>query len=282
VAAAAAVDGRTAALALNRTGLVILRIDPERLRYRIDSLESGTEFDGRTVGGLFLRDGTLYCTLYRDPHFETRPSRDPPSVLLEADPGNPTSGLKPFDLGLGGEGAGLFALFPQPDGTWALQFRRPVEDGFESTFRRYDPASGSSLVLSRGVFEGLLAPRLLTSAPDTLRGAALALAPEGAPVVVTASLADGSRGAYVFGEGPEEDTVELRGAVTASGAALVAWNAVAAVARDGGAAALRLPVPMPGAVYRDAVPLEGAILAVWEVGVFPNIEESGVVLLPVP
>jgi hypothetical protein len=39
---------------------------------------------------------------------------------------------------------------------------------------------------------------------------------------------------------------------------------------------------MPGAVYRDAVPLEGAILAVWEVGVFPNIEESGVVLLPVP
>ncbi len=282
VAALAAVDGRTAALALNRTGLVILRIDPERKRFRIDPLESGDEFDGRTVGGLFLREGTLYCTLYRDPHFETRPPRDPPSVLLAADPDDPASRPRPFDLGLGGEGSGLFALFPQPDGSWALQFRRPVEDGFESTFRRFDPASGSSLALSRGVFEGLLAPRLLASAPDTLRGAALALAPEGVPVVVTASLADGSRGAYVFGEGPEEDTVELRGAVSASGAALVSWNAVAAAVLDGKASALRLPVPMPGAVYRDAVPLEGAILAVWEVGVFPNIEESGVVLLPVP
>lgn len=282
VAAVAAVDGRTAALALNRTGLVLLRIDPERRRYRIDPLESGEEFEGRTVGGLFLREGTLYCTLYRDPHFETRPPRDPPSVLVAADPGNPASPARPFELGLGAEGSGLFALFPQPDGSWALQFRRAVEDGFESTFRRYDPASGSSLALSRSVFEGLLAPRLLASAPDTLCRAALALAPEGAPAVVSASLADGSRGAYLFGDGPEEETVELRGAVSVSGAALVSWNAVAAVVREGSETALRLPVPMPGAVYRDAVPLEGAILAVWEVGIFPNIEESGIVLLPVP
>lgn len=282
VAAAAAIDGRTAALALNRVGLALIRIDPERRRFRIDPLESGDEFAGRTVGGLFLREGTLYCTLYRDPHFETLPPRDPPSVLLEANPGNPVSPARPFDLGLGAEGAGLFALFPQPDGSWALQFRRAVEDGFESSFRRYDPASGSSLALSRAVFEGLLAPRLLSSAPDTLRRAARALAPEGAPVVVSASLADGSRGAYVFGDGPAEDTVELRGAVSVSGAALVSWNAVAATAREGSETSLRLPEPMPGAVYRDAVPLEGAILAVWEVGVFPNIEESGVVLLPVP
>lgn len=282
VAALAAVDGRTAVLALNRTGLAVLRIDPERRRYRIEALGSGDEFPGRSVGGLFLRDGILYCLLYRDPLFETEAPRDPPSVLVAVDPENPASGPRPFDLGLGGEGAGLFALFPQPDGSWALQLRRPVEDGFESSFRSYDPSSGAARTLSRGEFEELLAPRLLSSAPDALRRAALALAPEGVPVVVSASLADGSRGAFFFGDGPSEDTVELRGADTASGAAVVAWNAVAATAREGSETSLHLPVPMPGAVYRDAVPLEGAVLAVWEVGVFPNIEESGVVLLPVP
>ncbi|NLJ46139.1 MAG: hypothetical protein GX430_06225 [Treponema sp.] len=282
VAAAAAVDGRTAALALNRVGLVLVRIDPERRRFRIEALDSGDPFDGRSVGGLFVRDGTLYCLLYRDPLFETRPPRDPPSVLLAWDPRDPESRPKPFDLGLGSENGGLFALFPRSDGSWALQFRKPAGEGFESSFRMYSPASGSFRPLTRGEFEQALSPRLLSLAPDALRRAARLLAPEGVPVIVSAALADGSREAYVFGEGPPEDTVELRGAAAPAGAALVSWNAVAATARDGTEAAFRLPVPMPGAVYRDIVPLEGAILAVWEVGVFPDIEESGVVLLPAP
>lgn len=282
VAALAAVDGRTAVLALNRTGLAMLRIDPERRRFRIEPLGTGEEFAGRSVGGLFVREGTAFCLLYRDPLFETEAPRDPPSVLLEADPGNLETRLRPFDLGLGPEAARLFAVFPRPDGSWTLQLRTPVKDGFESSFRRYDPGSGSVRALSRREFEEDLAPRLLSSAPDALRRAARVLAPEGYPALVSVSLADGSRGAYVFGDGNPEDTVELRGAVTDRGAALVAWNAVAATAREEGESAFLLPLPMPGAVYRDAVPLEGAVLAVWEVGVFPNIEESGVVLLPAP
>ncbi len=282
VAALAAVDGRTAVLALNRTGLAVLRIDPENRRYRIEPLGTGEEFAGRTVGGLFVRDGRAFCLLYRDPLFETLPPRDPPSILLEADPGNPGAVSRPFDLGLGPEAAGLFALFPQPDGSWSLQLRVPVKDGFESSFRRFEPGSGAVRALSRQEFEETLTPRLLSTAPDVLRRAARALAPEGCPALVSVSLPDGSRGAFAFGEGDPEETVELRGAVTDRGAALVAWNAVAVTAREDGESAFRLPSPMPGAVYRDAVPLEGAVLAAWEVGVFPNIEESGVVLLPAP
>ncbi len=281
-AAAAAADGRSAFLALNRTGLAVLRIDPERRRYRIDPVDAGNQFPGRSVGGLFLRGGTLYCLLYRDPLFETQPPRDPPSLLLAADLENPVPEARPFDLGLGGAGGNLFALFPRSDGSWALQLRREVPEGFEISFHSYDPTSGAVRVLARGEFERMLAPRPLTSAPDSLRRAARVLAPEGFPVTVSASLADGTRASFTFGDGPPEDTVELRGAVTESGTVLVAWNAVAAVAREGSEASFRLPVPMPGAVYRDAVPLAGAVLAIWEVGVFPNVEESGVVLLPAP
>ena len=281
-AAAAAADGRSAFLALNRIGLAVLRIDPERRRYRIDSMDTGDQFAGRSVGGLFLQNGILYCLLYRDPLFETQAPRDPPSVLLAADLENPVPAARPFDLGLKPEVGGLFALFPRPDGFWALQLRREVPEGFESSFLSYDPSSGAVRGLPRGEFEKMLAPRLLSSAPESLRRAARTLAPEGFPVLVSASLANGSRTAYSFGDGAPEDTVELRGAVTDSGTALVAWNAVAAVAREKAETSFRLPLPMPGAVYRDAVPLAGAILAIWELGVFPNVEESGVVLLPAP
>jgi hypothetical protein len=281
-AAIAAIDGNSAVIAVNRGGLTRVRVEPGLRRYRLDRIGSGDEFSGRSVGGLFLREKRIFCLLYRDPVFESARPRDPPSLLLSMDLTADPMRLDPYDLGLGAEGRDLFALFPMPGEHWILQLRKEVSEGVESAFRSFDPVTGGHKVLERSEFERELTPRPLSSAPEALRRAALLLAPAGCPVVVSASLEDGSRAAYSFGDGRSEDTVELRGAVTGAGAVLVAWNAVAASAREGSESAFRLPVPMEGAVYRDAVPLEGAVLALWEVGIFPNIEESGAVLLPLP
>ncbi len=279
-ATAAALDARSAVLAVNRAGMVRVRIDPGALRYRLEDLGSGEEFPGRSVGSLFVRENRVFCLLYRDFVFEREPPRNPPSILLALDIADPAGILRPHDLGP--DGGDIFAVFPLSEGRWALHLRKDVPEGTESSFRLFDPRSGAFLPLERRDFEKLLSPRPLSAAPDSLRRAALLLAPEGCPVVVSASLADGGRAAYCFGEGRSEDTVELRGAVTEAGAAVTAWNAVAAVSGPGGQSSFRLPVPVEGAVYRDIVPLEGAVLALWELGVFPNLEESGAVLLPVP
>jgi hypothetical protein len=282
IAAVAAVDGKSAYLAVNRIGLERLSIESASRKYKLERVGTNAEFLGRSVGGLFLRDSRVYCLLYRDPVFETIPPREPPALLLSLSTADKNPPLAPLDLGLGEAGKGLFAVFPLAKGTWMLQLRQAVPKGVESEFRSFDPATGAVSPLARSEFEQNLAPRPLSQAPESLRRAALLLAPEGYPVIVSASLPGGVRAAFSFGEGKTEDTVELRGAVTEAGAVLIAWNAVAAVAREGSQTAFRLPVPAPGAVYRDAVPLDGAILALWEIGVFPNIEESGAVLLPAP
>lgn len=282
VSAAAALDGRSAVLAVNRSGLTRLRIDPDKLAYRMDHLDGGAQFPGRSVGGLFRQKERVLCLLYRDPVFETEAPRNPPSLLLSMNMEEAEPKAVSYDMNLGAESEGLFAVFPRPEGSWTIQIRRDIPEGVESVFRSFDPETGAVERLSRADFERDLTPRLLSTAPERLRRAALALAPEGHTVVVSAALADGSRAAYTFGDGKPEETVELRGAVTEFGAALVAWNAVAVVAREGPAVSFRLPLPVEGAVYRDAIPLEGAILALWEVGLFPNIEESGAVLLPTP
>ena len=282
VSVAAGLEPRSAVLAINRTGLLLLEIDPVRRLFRVGRLGSGDEFAGRSVGGLFRQGGRLYCLLYRDPLFETLPARVPPSALLVVDPKARVPELRLTDLGLGSEAGALFALYPRSDGSWMFQLRRDIPEGFESSFHSYEPESGAVRPVARSDFEAALTPRPLSTAPESLKRAALALAPEGYPVMVSVSLPDGSRAAFAFGVGNSADTVELRGAVTEDGAALVSWNAVAAVARSGAESAFHLPVPVPGAVYRDALPLEGALLAIWEVGNFPDIEDSGIVLLPVP
>ncbi|HSV55988.1 MAG TPA: hypothetical protein VLH39_02635 [Magnetospirillaceae bacterium] len=283
VTAVVALDGRTVVLALNRIGLVLLRVNPELRRYRLYPASAAAEFAGRSVGAFFHRGGELFCLLFRDPVFETEPARYPPAVLLAAPVSTLPEGVHPRDLRLGHKGGDLFALFPTQDGSWILHLRREVPEGFVSSFLAYAPESGTSATLDRSGFEKALAPRPLAQAPESIRRAALALTPKGVPAVVSVSLADGSRAVYVFGDGKPEDTVELRGAASENGAVLVAWNAVAAWAREGSEVfAFRLPVPVQGAVYRDAVPLSGAVLAVWEAGDFPNVVDSGVVLLPTP
>lgn len=281
-AAVVAPDGRSAFVAVNRGGLTKVVIDPAARRYRLEKVGAAEEFPGRSVGGLFRRGGDVFCLLYRDSLFETEAPRDSPALLLYLNTAEQAPVLKPYDLNLGEESKDLFALFPLTDGSWMLQLRRDVPRGVESEFRSFNPEAGALNPLDRSTFERNLTPRPMASAPAALRGAALLLAPEGCPVVVSASLADGSRSAFTFGDGKPEDSVELRGAVTEAGTALVSWNAVGAVVRNDTERAFRLPLPVEGAVYRDIVPLEGAVLALWEVGVFPNVEESGAVLFPTP
>lgn len=282
VAAVTAVDGRSAYIAVNRRGLDRIAIDPVSKKYRLERVESGNEFQGRSVGGLFRRDGRVYCLLYRDPVFETSPPRDPPALLVSLPVNGKEPTLAPFRFNLGEAEREIFSVFPLEEGRWMLQTRRERSGRVESEFRSFDPDSGAVSALAREEFERNLAPRPLGQAPESLGRAARLLAPEGCPVIVSASLPGGERAAFSFGSGNPEDTVELRGAATEWGAVLIAWNAVVAVVREGSETAFRLPVPAAGAVYRDAVPLENAVLALWEIGVFPNIEESGAVLLPAP
>lgn len=281
-AAVTAADGRSAYIAVNRKGLDRIAIDPVSKRYRLERVDSGNEFQGRSVGGLFRRDGRVYCLLYRDPVFETAPPRDPPALLVSLPANGKEPTLAPFRFNLGEAERELFSVFPLAKGRWMLQTRRELSGRVESEFRSFDPDSGAVLALAREEFERNLAPRPLGEAPEGLGRAARLLAPEGCPVIVSASLPNGARAAFSFGSGNPEDIVELRGAATEWGTVLIAWNAVAAVVREGSETAFRLPIPAPGAVYRDAVPLENAVLALWEIGVFPNIEESGAVLLPAP
>jgi len=264
-----------AVLAVNRTGLYAVRVDRSgSAELRVVPLRGADPlFGGRTVGTSWEREGQAVFFLYRHPIFETRAASFPVHAFAVSD--GLGSGSWPEAPALEGRRY-LFAAYPAAgDSVW-LQSREDDGEGFVSQYGVWNPGTGSLQSMSRDRFERGLAPRPVSAAGAALRACIDSLAGD---LVVDARLADGSRASYLRGS--------LDGAAAAvgydgpGGALVVAGDGRAAFIgpRGGVARLIALHPPVPGAVFRDAALVDGALAAAWEEDLFPDSGRSGLVVL---
>ena len=168
----------------------------------------------------------------------------------------------------------VFAVFPVSSLRWLAQSRRLSGDRVETAYASWDLPSGGAEVLERAEFEDRVQPLPSSSAPPALKAAAEL---PGVDFVFDARLADGSRRAYQRGGSADAEGV----AHLAGGDALVVLSDGRAAFRDAGGRSrtFRLPSPVPEAAFRDAVLVDGLVVAVWEEDLFPDVGRSGLVIM---
>ncbi|HOX17465.1 MAG TPA: hypothetical protein PKW82_03340, partial [Spirochaetales bacterium] len=286
IAALASADGG-AALAINRAGAVLLELDARTRTLRKREYPT-PEFEGRTVGSMFVDDGgDILVSLYRHPD-ENSP--DSGGSLLRLDPG---SGIW-SDEGLPApiDAASVYAMHRLEDGRILVATRRAEGDRIEAARWLVRP-DGKVEPLSLADFESLLAPRPARLAPPALRAALGSLVEEtgGARILAYARNPRGDGTWYALGDGAPESTVEVVAAIDESGTVAFATfpegPAKTASFKDGlvELSDVSLVAPSPGATWNGAL-IHGdsedtlVLLLSWWVERFPDSAGSGLLVRP--
>lgn len=292
LAAAAIQPLRTGAvLTVNRLGLFWLaerRYEPASPEARAEArllLEripgADAAFGLRTAASSWARDGRALVLLYRHPVYEATELAGPASMVIAASEYR----AEPYSPPPGDD---AYAVYPISTDSWLVQYRREAEDRVLTEYAVFKPdaASGTERSpLDRAHFERLLAPLPLGAAPVELRAALGALA---GPLLVEASLADGSRRAFSRGDPGEAAPAwaHVTGAPTAHGGVAAAvvtddWRLALASSTSTGYAVrlIELAAPLPGATARGVAMVGSLAVIIWEEGAFPAIASSGILAL---
>ncbi|OHD19073.1 MAG: hypothetical protein A2Y38_16860 [Spirochaetes bacterium GWB1_59_5] len=278
--------GKGAVLAINRIGLRQLRVArlipadgsaSADIRLVIDPLPGAeAEFAGRTVAPSWAHGDEALFLLFRHPIFELQAPRIPPSIVIAAT----LQEARILEPSIGDD---AYALFPVTADSWLAQYRADSGDRVKASYARLNMLDGTHESLDRAVFERLAAPLPIASAPDSLREAAAALT---GPLLIECRLVDGSRRTYVRGDPGQAAPAwaQITGAGQSGTKAFIAtddWRVVIArPAADGYSATVLNPQPpAPGARIRDAALVDGLIVALWEEDLFPEVGQSGLLVL---
>lgn len=278
--------GSGAVLAINRTGLLKLRVARRtpangsviaEIRLIIEPLPGAeNEFAGRTVAPSWSRGSEALFLLFHHPIFELQPPRIPASVVIAAT----LQGARILEPGIGGD---AYALFPVAADSWLAQYRIDSGDRVTTDYMRLNRLDGTSEPLDRAVFERLASPVPIASAPEPLRAAAAELT---GPLLIECRLADGSRRTYVRGDPGQAAPAwaQVTGTDTPDRKSFIAtddWRVVTASPAVNGfsATAFNPQPPVSGARIRDAGLVDGLVVALWEEDLFPEVGLSGMLVL---
>jgi len=304
-------DGRAIIAAVNGWGIASvianagasIEASPVSPAYRIVGTPLPSIFAGLTAAGAWPVGGGFLVQLFRDPFTEapSSPSHlDPPYPLPKtrlaylsggvgaADP------LEPF-ASEAASGFELFALLPS-EGKWFAELRKDGPDRADLKFLALaDPSAGVAagsgggaalkpVEIGRTEFEAALMPKSLASLGgaegDSLRAAIKALG-EG-PWLVRLRSGKGGDSWYLSG-GKAEDAAPVYAWSEPSGMLALRPDGWLASSKAGSGTKLSsLGEAVPGASFTALAAAGELVAAAWETGEFPNIDEAGLVIAPLP
>jgi hypothetical protein len=273
-----------AVIALNRYGYALLEASPDNASYRLSSLPL-SEASYLSVADLWPRKKGFLLELYRDPFADAAPAR-PTAAGQELFSIDEAGAASPLPR-LGREEEELFALLPA-GGRWYAEFRAETKEGARLRYLRLDspaPGQGKTAMcdIGRGDFERALKPKAIKGAPESLRSAVATLAP-GALLVRARGGADAE--GYWLSGGPLADAREASAWVSddESSALVVERTGEAAYVSGGSCKRFSIAAPAKGAALTAAAVLSlgtrRLALIAWELGSFPSIEASGLIVMP--
>jgi hypothetical protein len=280
------------------------KASPESPAYRIVGTPLPSIFAGLTAAGAWPVGGGFLLQLFRDPFTEapSSPSHvDPPYPLPKtrlayvgrdgaADP------LDPF-ASEAASGFELFALLPS-EGKWFAELRKDSPDRADLKFLALgDPPLGLSagqgdgteaaarpVEIERTEFEAALMPKSLASLGgvegDSLRAAIKALG-EGPWLVKLRSGTGGD--SWYLSAGKAEEAAPVYAWSGPSGTLALRTDGWLASSKAGSGTKLSsLGEAVPGVSFTALASAGELVVAAWETGEFPNIDEAGLVIAPLP
>ncbi len=282
-----------AVLAVNRQGPLWLEgrryeaTGPEargEARLVIEGIQGARDaFAARTVASAWASGGKALFLLCRHPVYETADLSGPASIVMAAD--EYSAAL--FSPSLGDD---AFAVYPTAPDSWLVQYRSETEDRVRTDYAiaRPRPEAEGGLTrdpIGRSHFERLASPLPVAAAPVELGAALEALV---GPLLVEATMSDGSRRAFLRGDAGEAapawahvtDDAAAHGGVSAV-VVTDDWRLAIQARREGAPAArlVNLDAPLPGATARGVAMVGSLVVVLWEQGSFPDVTASGIYAL---